>query len=45
MTDVVTDFLETAIHNCAYFGHLEIAEFLINMWIDVSAVDRLGDKA
>ena len=26
MTDMVTDLPETAIHSCAHFGHVEIAE-------------------
>ena len=44
MTDTVTDLPETALHSCAYFGHVEIAEFLIDKGeTNVSAVDRLGD--
>ena len=45
MTDNVTSLPETAIHSCAYFGHVEIAELLIDTGINVSAVDRFGDGA
>ena len=45
MKDPVTILPDTAIHSCAYFGHVEIAEFLIDKGIDVSAVDRLGRLA
>ena len=42
MTDVVTRLPGTAIHSCAYFGHVEMAVFLIDKGIDVSAVDYFG---
>ena len=45
MTDRIMGFPETAIHSCAYYGHVEIAEFLINKGIDVSFVDSVGNRA
>ena len=45
MTDTVTRLPTTAIHSCAHFGHVEIAEFLIDKGINVSAVDRVGRGA
>ena len=44
-TDMTTARPATAIHSCAHFGHVEIAEFLIAKGVNVSAVDRLGRGA
>ena len=42
MTNHIACFRETAIHTCAYYGHVEIAEFLIRKGVDVSAADWVG---
>ena len=45
MTCIGCRIAETAIHSCAYFGRVEIAEFLIDKGINVSAVDFFGRTA
>ena len=45
MTDTDTHLSETAIHSCAHFGRVEMAEFLIDKGINVSAFDNFGDTA
>ena len=45
MTDKVTCYLGTAIHSCAHFGHVKMAEFLIEKGSNVSAVVEDGRGA